>query len=70
MENNKEQIKEKKMTIEDLPGVGDATAEKLRENGYDDIMAIAVASPKDLSDVTGIGEGAAAKIISAARKSA
>ncbi len=66
MESNEEN-KEKK-TIEDLPGVGEATAEKLRENGYDDIMAIAVASPKDLSDVTGIGEGAAAKIIAAARK--
>ncbi|MCY0851837.1 DNA repair and recombination protein RadA [Thermoplasma acidophilum] len=66
MESNEEN-REKK-TIEDLPGVGEATAEKLRENGYDDIMAIAVASPKDLSDVTGIGEGAAAKIIAAARK--
>ena len=31
---------EKKMTIEDLPGVGEATAEKLRENGLDDIMTI------------------------------
>ncbi len=70
MENNKEQNKEKKIDIEDLPGVGEATAEKLRENGYDDVMSIAVASPKDLSDVTGIGEGAAAKIIAAARKSA
>ncbi|BAB59598.1 cell cycle progression protein DMC1 [Thermoplasma volcanium GSS1] len=67
MEDNEEN-KEKKTTLEDLPGVGEATAEKLRENGYDDIMAIAVASPKDLSDVTGIGEGAAAKIIAAARK--
>ena len=61
---------EKKMTIEDLPGVGEATAEKLRENGYDDIMTIAVASPKALSDVAGIAEGSATKIIAAARKSA
>ncbi|MCL4311166.1 MAG: DNA repair and recombination protein RadA [Candidatus Thermoplasmatota archaeon] len=58
----------KKLTIEDLPGVGEATAEKLRENGYDDIMAIAVASPKDLADISGIAEGAAVKIIIAARK--
>ena len=29
------------------------------ENGYDDIMAIAVASPKDLADISGIAEGAA-----------
>ncbi|EQD77931.1 DNA repair and recombination protein RadA, partial [mine drainage metagenome] len=47
-----------KMSIEDIPGVGEATAEKLRDSGYDDVMAIAVAAPKDLSDITGIGEGA------------
>ncbi len=59
---------EKKLTIEDLPGVGEATAEKLRENGYDDIMSLAVASPKDLSELSGIAEGAAVKIIAAARR--
>ncbi|WP_393971140.1 DNA repair and recombination protein RadA [Oxyplasma meridianum] len=59
---------EEKITIEDLPGVGEATAEKLRENGYDDIMTLAVASPKDLSEIGGIAEGAAVKIIAAARK--
>ncbi len=63
-----EEKEEKKLTIEDLPGVGEATAEKLRENGYDDIMSLAVASPKDLSDLSGIAEGAAVKIIAAARK--
>ncbi|MEM0139759.1 MAG: DNA repair and recombination protein RadA [Ferroplasma sp.] len=57
-------------TIDDLPGVGEATAEKLRENGYDDIMTLAVASPKDLADISGIAEGAAIKIINAARRSA
>ncbi len=56
--------------IEDLPGVGEVTAEKLRESGYDNILTIAVASPKDLSEVTGIAEGAAARIIAAARKMA
>ncbi|MDS0257570.1 DNA repair and recombination protein RadA [Thermoplasmatales archaeon AK] len=63
-----EQKEQKRYTIEDLPGVGEATAEKLRENGYDDIMTIAVASPKDLSEVAGIAEGSAVKIIAAARK--
>lgn len=65
-----EEKEQKKMTIEDLPGVGEATAEKLRENGLDDIMTIAVASPKDLSEMAGIAEGTAIKIIAAARKSA
>ena len=32
-------------TIEDLPGVGPATAEKLREAGFEDLFAIAVMSP-------------------------
>jgi DNA repair protein RadA len=59
---------EKKIEVEDLPGVGEATAEKLRENGYDDILSLAVASPKDLSELAGIGEGAAVKIIASARK--
>ncbi|MDP6155852.1 MAG: DNA repair and recombination protein RadA [Candidatus Thermoplasmatota archaeon] len=51
-----------------LPGVGPATAEKLRENGFTDLMAIAVTSPSNLSEMCSIGEGTAAKIISSARK--
>ena len=37
------------ITIEDLPGVGAATAEKLMEAGYDSLMAIAVASPSEIA---------------------
>ena len=43
-------------TLEDIPGVGPAIAEKLQEAGYSDIMAIAVASPADLSEKCEIGE--------------
>jgi DNA repair protein RadA len=56
--------------LEDLPGVGPATAEKLREAGYDTIEAIAVASPLELKEIAGISEGAALKIIQAAREAA
>jgi DNA repair protein RadA len=56
--------------IEDLPGVGDSIAEKLKEAGFNDIMSLAVASPKDVSDAAEIGENIAAKIIIAARKAA
>ena len=63
-----EETPEKKIEIEDLPGVGEATAEKLRENGYDDLLTLAVASPKDLAEAAGIGEGIAIKIIASARK--
>lgn len=56
--------------IEDLPGVGAAIAKKLEEAGYSDLMAIAVASPSELSEMVGIGEGVASKIIRAARDEA
>ena len=59
---------EKKITrIEDLPGVGPATAEKLYAAGYSTLEAIAVASPAELMEVAGLGEGTAIKIINAAR---
>ncbi len=38
-------IDEPQMTIEDLPGVGPATAEKLLEAGFEELLAIAVMSP-------------------------
>jgi len=61
---------EKITLIEDLPGVGPATAEKLREAGFNSIEAIAVASPADLSVTAEVGEATAAKIIIAARSAA
>lgn len=57
-----------RMTVEDLPGVGPATADKLKENGYEDLMSIAVASPSDIAEKCDVGEGVAQKIINAARK--
>src|SRR3989338_3006763 len=57
----------KEMNIEDLPGVGAATAEKLREAGYQTLMAIAVASPGELVETAGVGEAVARKMINIAR---
>ncbi len=59
-------VKEKDELAE-LPGVGAATAEKLREVGYDNLMSIAVLSPGKLVDAIGSGESTARKIIQAAR---
>ncbi len=56
--------------IEKLPGVGPATAEKLVEAGYTDLMSIAVTSPQVLAETADIGVNAAVKIIAAARKQA
>jgi len=56
--------------LEELSGVGPATAEKLRDNGFDSYQGIAVASPGELSNSADIGESSAADIINAARESA
>ncbi len=67
---NEEELKEKKeQKIDDLPGVGAATAEKLKEFGYADMLAIAVASPGELVESVGVTETLARKIIQAARAS-
>ena len=56
--------------LKDLPGVGPATAEKLRDNGFESYEGIAVASPGELSNTADVGEGNAADIIQAAREAA
>ena len=53
--------------ISDLPGVGLATATKLQEGGYDNLMAIAVASPAELEEATGLGTAIVRKMINYAR---
>lgn len=59
---------ESKRSIESLPGVGEATAEKLREAGYRTIESIAVATVAELHEVAEIGETQAKKIIAAAKE--
>jgi len=56
--------------LEDLPGVGATTAEKLREAGYTDLMELAVASPGDVAEAAEIGTAIALKIINEARRRA
>lgn len=58
------------MDIEDLPGVGPAIAEKLREAGLNSLETIAVSSPAELVATAEIGEATAAKIINSAREAA
>ena len=56
--------------LEDLSGVGPATAEKLRDSGYDTYQSIAVASPGELSNTADVGESSAHDIIQSAREAA
>ncbi|MBI2550529.1 DNA repair and recombination protein RadA [Candidatus Woesearchaeota archaeon] len=53
--------------LEQLPGVGAATAEKLMIGGYDTMLGIAVATPGELVELTGVTELAARKMIQFAR---
>ena len=58
------------LDIEDLPGVGPTTADKLRDAGYTTIEGIATASYADLAEAAEIGESTAKKMIKEARKMA
>ncbi|MFB0543824.1 MAG: DNA repair and recombination protein RadA [Candidatus Bathyarchaeia archaeon] len=60
--------KAKYKTLEDLPGVGPATAKKLREMGFKTVESIATAAVQEIVSA-GIGDATAEKIIEAARKS-
>ncbi|RMF91608.1 MAG: DNA repair and recombination protein RadA [Methanobacteriota archaeon] len=59
----------KAISLEDLPGVGATTAEKLRDAGFREVSSVAAASASELKDAVGIGEAAANRIIMAAKES-
>lgn len=58
----------KKIQLEEIPGVGKKIAEKLREIGFTDPMAIAVSAPNELASIADIGEGQSRKIINSVRE--
>ncbi len=62
-----EQETEEVVTLSDLSGVGPATIEKLNSVGYGDLMSVAVATPGELIDATGMSQAAAKKLIAQAR---
>ncbi len=54
--------------LEDLPGVGEALARKLRNAGFRDLMSLATTPPQIVAAEAEIGEGTARKIVNEARK--
>ncbi|MBS7608398.1 MAG: DNA repair and recombination protein RadA [Candidatus Bathyarchaeia archaeon] len=60
--------KQKYETLEDLPGVGPSTAQKLRELGFHTVESLAMATVREL-EPAGISEKKALAIINAARSS-
>jgi DNA repair protein RadA len=63
------EVVKKPQSLQDLPGVGPATVEKLEAVGYLDLMSLAVATPGELIGATGMGESTAKKLIALARSS-
>ncbi|MBI2576914.1 DNA repair and recombination protein RadA [Candidatus Woesearchaeota archaeon] len=61
--------KGKAQTLADLPGVGPATVEKLMSFGFQDIMAVAVATPGEIVEATGMSDALAKRVIAGARAS-
>ena len=58
--------KKKYTFIEDIPGVGPATSQKLRDIGYHTVESLAMATARELEPI-GVGEKKAFSIIEAAR---
>jgi len=65
--NNSNNDAGEKFDLEDLPGIGPATAIKLEEGGYSTVLAIAVASPREIAESAGVTESVARKIIQFSR---
>lgn len=59
----------KRIELQDIPGVGPATAKKLKDAGFDSIEAVAVSSPFEIASTADISDETAQKIINAARQS-
>ncbi|HVC57928.1 MAG TPA: DNA repair and recombination protein RadA [Candidatus Acidoferrales bacterium] len=54
--------------LEDLPGIGPTTAEKLKAAGVDNLDKVATMSPHELSEMSGINVEAAKKAVIAAQE--
>lgn len=67
MSDDKEKKKKYYKDLEDLPGIGEVTAEKLRAAGFGEFSAIAASNPHELAEAGGMGVESAKKAIEAAK---
>ncbi len=66
-EGHRKGAPKKIQSVEQLPGVGPASLEKLHAAGYTDLMSVAVATPGEIVGATELSEATAKKIIAIAR---
>lgn len=64
---SKEEKAKPMLSLDDIPGVGDAIKTKLVEAGFDTPLSIAVAVPGQLVESAGVGESVARKMINFVR---
>lgn len=62
-----EKPKKKVQSVDELPGIGPASVEKLAAAGFNDLISIAVATPGEIVGATELSEATAKKIIAIAR---
>jgi DNA repair protein RadA len=60
-------VEKKVQSLDQLPGVGPATIEKLNNAGFEDLMSLAVATPGELVGAADMSEVTAKKVIAIAR---
>lgn len=68
MAEDKDKKKKYYRELEDLPGIGEATAEKLRKAGYNDFVTLAAATPHELAEAAEMGVEAAKKAIESSKE--
>ena len=66
--SEKKKSSEKEYSLDDIPGIGDATKRKLRKAGITSVRALALYPINKLSDEGGFGEKTATKIIKKAQE--
>jgi N utilization substance protein A len=63
-----EASRQRQVSVSDVPGIGEKTAERLAEAGIGTLADLLEKTPEELSEIPGIGDKSAEKILAAARE--
>ncbi|KXB02715.1 DNA repair and recombination protein RadA [candidate division MSBL1 archaeon SCGC-AAA261F19] len=65
----RESLNEVENSVENLPGIGKATAQRLQDSGYQSIESLAIAKVQDICEAAEVSESKAEQIVEEAKKS-